>query len=724
MPTEIESRYLIPDRLLFDRLRRLEALGSFVLQRVGKVVVADDYLDTRDQALLQQAWACRLRSEGGVWLATLKGPARVVGSIVHRPEYEITLPRRTEDVASWPRGELRRNLAALTGGRRLRRLVSIQQARHKHLLLDEGRPVAELSLDVVRTLSDGLDHTSFMLECELLESGQVADLERLDQVLLDDFGLVPESRSKLRRALDLIEGSGPSDDELLAQARSSSVDRIVARYGIDRVRAQQVAQRAVQLFDLLQEIHGLGQAQRPLLHTAAVLHNLGGRARRRSSHEARRDVLLRLSIEELDAVQQRTVAAAAYLHRRKITPARITQVIPDDWPLDQSRETLTIAALVRLAAALDDDSPPRTEIHEASSMDETVRIVLSGPLSAKHAQRAQRRSDLWEMLYPVRLAWGSLQEDGGVALAKKAQSGLGIQPWDSMQEAARKVLRFHFQRMLDHEAGTRLGEDPEELHDMRVATRRMRSALGLFGPYLTGALVTRVSDLLRQAGRLLGDVRDMDVALERAQAFADRSPDGEKVDLEPLLRRWRAQRERSRRRMLRYLDGRTYRRLVQAMRELLDELVTPEGWASEERAVSQVAPRFLYVAWRVVSAYDAVLENAPIELLHALRIDSKRLRYGLEFMSDVLPQAVVALIPEVVALQDHLGEMHDAAVAVEMLDAFLERRASGRYPGVKAYREACEDEMNRRLETFPELWCDFSRQQVRKTFRALARLRL
>jgi CHAD domain-containing protein len=256
---------------------------------------------------------------------------------------------------------------------------------------------------------------------------------------------------------------------------------------------------------------------------------------------------------------------------------------------------------------------------------------------------------------------------------------------------------------------------------MRVATRRMRSALGLFGPYLTGALVTSVNDQLRHAGRLLGDVRDMDVALERAQAFVDGLPDGEKVDLEPLLRRWRAQRERYRRRMLRYLDGRTYARFVQTMRDLLDALVTADGWASEEKAVSQVAPRFLYVAWRVVSAYDAVLQNAPIELLHALRIDSKRLRYGLEFMSDVLPQSVVALIPEVVALQDHLGEMHDAAVAVEMIDATLEGHTSRRYAGLRAYRQACEDEMNHRLETFPELWRRFSRPRVRETFRALAR---
>ena len=53
-----------------------------------------------------------------------------------------------------------------------------------------------------------------------------------------------------------------------------------------------------------------------------------------------------------------------------------------------------------------------------------------------------------------------------------------------MDEAARKTLLFHFERMLKHEPGTREGEDAEELHDMRVATRRMRAALRVFDGYI------------------------------------------------------------------------------------------------------------------------------------------------------------------------------------------------------------------------------------------------
>ena len=59
----------------------------------------------------------------------------------------------------------------------------------------------------------------------------------------------------------------------------------------------------------------------------------------------------------------------------------------------------------------------------------------------------------------------------------------GVGPDDPMSEAGRKTLRFHYQRMVHNEPGTRLGEDIEFLHDMRVATRRMRAAFRVFGSF-------------------------------------------------------------------------------------------------------------------------------------------------------------------------------------------------------------------------------------------------
>lgn len=720
MATETESRYLVPDRVLFERLRCLKALPPFDLEPRGKVKITDHYMDTPGRALLRQGWACRLRTDGDAWMITLKGPKLVKGSIVQRPEFEISLPERIDDVARWPFGKVRTSVQELTGGLPLRSLVTIKQRRHRFTLKDGLRPVAELSLDLVSTSADRLRSRSHMVECELLESGTIADLVRLDKALVEHYGLVPESRSKLGRALEFVERGGSPDDDL--SSRPSSVAAVGSRYGIDIGRAKYVAGLASQLFDGLLPDRPLVEARRVLLHSAALLHDIGRAGKRGPSHLVGRDILLHQPIANLSQDEQRVLATTAYLHRKKMTPERIAQAIPESWTANERRDALIIAAVVRLASALDATNTQSTVIHDVCPGDGAIRIILTGPHALASARQAQKRSDLWTMVLPTRLEWGALsdEEGEGEAVYVKTARSLGIQPWDSMTEAARKALSFHLQRMLDHEPGTRLGDDPEELHDMRVATRRMRSALRLFGPYLTDPLVSRSNDRLRLLARLLGDVRDMDVALQRAQGYLEGLPQSEQQVLDPLLKTWRSRRSRARTRLLRHLDGRYHASFLSGLAKLLDGLASPGAWVMDEDAVAHSGPRFLFVRWRVVCAYGPVLNDAPIELLHALRIDCKRLRYGLEFLRDVLPDEVVSMIPEVIDLQDHLGEMRDAAVATDMIDRFLEgRAATSRYEGVRVYRERCHAEMLRRLKTFPKAWERFSRRKMAKEFRAL-----
>jgi hypothetical protein len=118
----------------------------------------------------------------------------------------------------------------------------------------------------------------------------------------------------------------------------------------------------------------------------------------------------------------------------------------------------------------------------------------------------------------------------------------GIKPDDSMPEAGRKILRFHFAHMLSHEKGTRLGEDIEDLHDMRVATRRLRAAFEIFNPFFKPKTIKKHIKGLRAIGRALGRVRDLDVFMEKAAVYLDTLLDEERPGLEPLLTAWRQER--------------------------------------------------------------------------------------------------------------------------------------------------------------------------------------
>ncbi|MGH2522570.1 MAG: CHAD domain-containing protein, partial [Anaerolineales bacterium] len=99
---------------------------------------------------------------------------------------------------------------------------------------------------------------------------------------------------------------------------------------------------------------------------------------------------------------------------------------------------------------------------------------------------------------------------------KKSPGVLADEP---MAEAGRKMLGFHFARMLAHEAGTRAGLDVEALHDMRVATRRQRAAFRLFAPYFDLARIRPFRRALRALAQRLGAVRDWDVLTEAVRAY-------------------------------------------------------------------------------------------------------------------------------------------------------------------------------------------------------------
>jgi CHAD domain-containing protein/inorganic triphosphatase YgiF len=746
MGIEVEARYLVPDRVLFDKLLRLESLGGYTLTPQGTLKIMDHYLDTKGRALTHQGWACRLRSQDGAWMVTLKGPKEVQGSIVSRSELEMPLARRLDDIARWPHGELRERARELTSGLPLRRLLTIRQIRHSYLVSEGPRQVAELSLDVVYTSGKGTRHRYYMLECELLEQGQVTDLERLNELFVKSCYLIPEARSKLQRALELIELGSSADEGLLHTGEPMTVETLCERYDLNLPQAMHVANLADALYERLQPLHQLAESRRPLLHVAALLHNVGETTDRAERHIVSRDIILRQPITGLDEEAQAIVAAAAYLHRKRITPKRIEQAFPRPVSEEAHRDALVIAALLRMAVALDDSGAQGTFIQAIELVDKRARIAIAGPYAAEDVEQARARSDLWADLFGTLPEWHVLEIPRVGDAAERPdippKERIGLLPGDTMSEVAGKVLRFHFERMLRREAGTRLGKDPEELHDMRVATRRLRSAMGLFRAYLGGRYLWPCASGLRELAHALGEVRDMDVALERAQRYLATQPPqppipptrsgvgaiggqrpiepiggqppSEGGSLEPLLEEWRSRREEARQRMLAHLDSQAYSAFLGTFGDMLEDLGSAPRGFSESYLATQVAPRTLYIRWQAVCAYGPILENAPIELLHALRIDGKHLRYALEFFREVLPAKAALLIPEVVALQDHLGGLHDAAVALQMLDELLSARADADLRGISAYRQACHLELMHLLRTFPAAWKRFSESRPQR----------
>jgi len=515
------------------------------------------------------------------------------------------------------------------------------------------------------------------------------------------------------------------------------LETLFDRYEVDRAHARAVADHAMALFDRLLPFHGLPPERRSLLETAALLHNVGLEADPDRHHIAGRDILLAHPPAELDDGERRVVALTTFLHRKRITPKKLDKLARQplfaDLPAPLQTQSLALAALVRMADGLDYSQTGSSQLEQVQQQEGmgVVEIKVVGPHAALDADRAQAKSDLWQLLFETALRFEAPRvKETLVPKVATLPTRPGLEADDSMAEAARKTFLFHFQRMLYHEPGTRLGEDIEELHDMRVATRRMRAALRVFGDYLDMGQMRPFVKGLRRTGRTLGAVRDMDVFWEKTQHYLDTLPPAQQSGLDSLRAVWEAEREQARGKMLAYLDSDRYIRFQEQFGEFLQ---TPAAGAlpviSEQNEplphrLRHVVPVAVYRRMAAIRAYDEWVTGSavPLERLHRLRIAAKRLRYTLEFFQEVLAPETRDLIKEMKKLQDHLGDLHDAVVASNLLRDFLTWGTWGHAqtkdgaplptepvvaPGVAIYLAARQTELERLLDAFPQVWVYF-----------------
>ncbi len=296
----------------------------------------------------------------------------------------------------------------------------------------------------------------------------------------------------------------------------------------------------------------------------------------------------------------------------------------------------------------------------------------------------------------------------------------GIRFDDSLGEAGRKVLRMHLARMLQFEAGARSGEDPEDLHKMRVATRRMRAAWRVFEGAYRPKVQRRYVRELRAVARVLGEVRDVDVLLEGLDVYIAQLPPAGREAVEPLRSAWRRQREVARKHLIDRLDSKGYRTFVDDYLDFTEspgagELPTPLRRPS---LVRDTAGSRILAAYERVRAYETVITWADVQTLHALRIEGKRLRYTLEYFSEVLPVTSRKLVTDVTEMQDHLGLLSDAAVAATVTREWLNLHAPGlsarSREAVGLYldsREAAAEQLRR---SFRPIWRRVTGRSFRK----------
>ena len=224
----------------------------------------------------------------------------------------------------------------------------------------------------------------------------------------------------------------------------------------------------------------------------------------------------------------------------------------------------------------------------------------------------------------------------------------------------RKLLEAQRLTLLAHDPGARLGEDPENLHQHRVAARRTRAFLRAVRSSVDPAWRRSLLGPLTELGRATGPVRDLDVLLEHLRGELRELDEPDRAAAGLLLASLESEHEAARRALLVALDGIAYR-LLRARLRLPPRLAS----GVESIPLERIARKEFR---RLVAAVDALGKDADESEIHALRILLKRARYAAELAAPDR-KALRRFLADAKSLQDLLGEHQDGVVAEQYLRA-------------------------------------------------------
>lgn len=291
----------------------------------------------------------------------------------------------------------------------------------------------------------------------------------------------------------------------------------------------------------------------------------------------------------------------------------------------------------------------------------------------------------------------------------------------TLLNALTHVLSEQYRIMEHNVPGVLADDDPEPLHDLRVASRRSRAALNQMKPAIEPGLRKQLLDGYRTIAKTTNRMRDLDVYMDVFAGYVDLVPEFMHRDLKRYLRRLRQRRKRESRKTCAYLVSADFLDLMR----FLDRSIHGEaGLSPGSRADVSAVP---YACRKILKSYDKVLsignninEDTPDAVFHKLRIRCKKLRYLMEFFRNSFPKdRVYSLIRQLKSLQTLLGDFNDLSVQIGALNGDL---SSGRrmdtdmaamLGGLIVALHGRKSALRKR---FHDIFDGFSHSRTRKTF--------
>lgn len=278
-------------------------------------------------------------------------------------------------------------------------------------------------------------------------------------------------------------------------------------------------------------------------------------------------------------------------------------------------------------------------------------------------------------------------------------------------DALRAVLWSQYLTVRRNEEGILDDTDTESLHDFRVAVRRARSVLGQFRDVFAPGPAARLRRVLSWFGRSTGKLRDLDVYLAHEPVYRGMLSGPLAQDLTPLFDFVRREREAALRGLADFLRSPDYGAALRRWRECVEDPAAI-GRRGSEPVLGLAGARVAKKCRAVLEQGHGLRGRADAADLHSLRIECKKLRYLLEMLDDLMPEAGAA-VHGLKKLQDALGRIQDLAVhesrSLDFARAASSAGAGGVLPAVEVLASRMRVERELACAEVPGLVARFDR---------------
>ena len=261
----------------------------------------------------------------------------------------------------------------------------------------------------------------------------------------------------------------------------------------------------------------------------------------------------------------------------------------------------------------------------------------------------------------------------GIDVPTLDERGYAAQGGDRLADVAVKTMGRQLSRLFWYEPGTRLGVDPEFVHDMRVATRRLRTALQVFSAAIPAKTRRNWQRELRWIGRALGRVRDCDVELVSVKRMTAKATEPERAALLIFANRLEIKRARRTAKLLSRLDSPRFTALKTLALPWI-EMRADSSMVRDADAPAYIAGPRIVAEWdhRMLEACEVAEQDPTAVKVHALRIAIKHARYAVEYFADLEGPGAGRRAKRLGRLQNMLGARQDAAILLRHMKRYAE----------------------------------------------------